>query len=86
MITKSARKAHRQNIKRREKNSKVKELVRKSVKNFKKLIDGGKLDEAKKELPKVYKILDKASKSNVFKKNKSARLKSRLSKSLNKKK
>ena len=86
MITKSAKKAYRQNIKRRKRNLKVKDAVRKVVKNFKKLVDGGKLDEAKKEIPNLYKVLDKASKVNVFSKNKSARLKSRLSSSLKRKK
>ena len=42
------------------------------------------LEEAKKQLQVVFKALDKAAKTGVIKKNKSSRLKSRLSLRLNK--
>lgn len=82
MITESAKKANRQNIKRREKNSKQKEALRKAVKNYKKLIDAKNSEAAGKELSNVYKILDKAAKINLIAKNKASRMKSRLSKLL----
>ncbi len=45
-----------------------------------KLIEGDKIEEAKKMLPKAYKLLDKAAKVNLIKKNKAAREKSKLAK------
>lgn len=77
-ITKSAKKALRQNIRRQAKNLKRKELAKKTVKEFRKLVALKKLDEAKQFLPKVYKTLDKIAKTGYIKKNKASRLKSRL--------
>ena len=47
-----------------------------ATKQLKKLVAGGKIDEAKKMLATVYKSLDKAAKVGVIKANKAARLKS----------
>lgn len=80
MITKSAQKAYRQNLKRRAKNLKQKKTLRDAVKKYKKLIQAGDLKAAQAELPKVYKALDKAAKTNLIRKNKASRLKSRLTK------
>lgn len=77
---KSAKKALRQNIKRREKNIKVKTELKAVIKQYKKLVAEGKKEEAKKYLSQVYKKLDKTAKVNLIKKNKASRLKSRLSK------
>ena len=79
MITKSAKKAYRQNLRRRAQNIKRKKALKKVLKNYKKLVSAGNLESAKNELPKVYQALDKAAKVNLLKKNKAARLKSRLS-------
>ncbi len=81
-ITKSAKKALRQNIRRRKVNVKRKTELKSVIKQFKRLIDEGKKDEAKKYLSQVYKKLDKSAKVNIIKKNKASRLKSRLSKKL----
>lgn len=83
-ITKSAFKALRQSKKRRIKNLQKKEAFKTAIKEFKKLVAGGKFDEAKKILPLVYKKLDKAAKTGVIKKNKASRLKSRTTKLLKK--
>lgn len=80
MITKSAQKANRQNIRRRAVNSERKKNLREILKNYKKLVAAKKIDEAKKALPGVFKALDKMSKVDVIKPNKASRLKSRLSK------
>ena len=77
-IIQSAKKALRQNIKRRERNLVQKDAYKKTVKTFRKLIAEKKNDEAEKYLAAVYKALDKAVKTGVIKKNKSSRLKSRL--------
>lgn len=83
-ITKSAKKARRQNIRRRKMNIKRKDDLKLVIKQYKKLTASNKKDEAKKYLSQVYKKLDKAAKINLIKKNKAARLKSRLSKLISK--
>lgn len=85
MITKSAKKAYRQNVRRREKNLQGKKALREVLKNFKKLVQAKNLKAAQAELPKVYKALDKAAKVNLIVKNKASRLKSRLTALVNKK-
>ena len=85
MITKSAKKAYRQSLRRRTKNLLRKKALRDVIKKYKKLVLAGDLKSAQKELPKVYKVLDKSAKINLIKKNKASRLKSRLTKLLSKK-
>jgi len=82
--TTSAKKALRQSERKRVKNLSVKRNLKKTVKNFDGLVASGNFEEAKNQLPTVFKVLDKAAKASVIKKNKAARLKSRLSKKLNK--
>lgn len=83
-ITKSAKKALRQNKTRRVRNIRKINSYKSAVKDFRKLIAAGKKDEAKKLLPKVYQALDKAAKSGVIKKNKASRLKSNTTRLLTK--
>ncbi len=83
-ITKSAKKALRQNIKRRARNRKTKENLKSLIKEVRFLAAGKKINEAKEILPKVYKALDKAAKNGTIKKNTASRKKSRLAKLLNK--
>ena len=77
-ITQSAKKALRQNIRRRARNLHKKEAYKDAIKRYKKLIEAKKLEDAKAQLAQVYKALDKAAKTNVIAKNKASRLKSRL--------
>ncbi|MEK7635878.1 MAG: 30S ribosomal protein S20 [Patescibacteria group bacterium] len=77
----SAKKALRQNIKRRKANVKKKTELKSAIKQYRKLASENK-EEAKKYLPQVYKKLDKSAKVNLIKKNKASRLKSRLNKLL----
>lgn len=83
-ITKSAKKAIRQNATRKAHNLIYKNKLKKLVKEVKTLILQKKVDEAKKVLPQVYAILDKSAKVNVLKKNTASRIKSRLTLSLQK--
>lgn len=83
-ITKSAIKALRKSERNREKNLKRSGAYKKAVKDFRVLIKEKNLNEVKKSLPAVFKSLDKAARTNVIKKNKASRLKSRLSLALNK--
>lgn len=80
--TKSAIKAARQNIKRHVANLKSLDAIRKSGKNFKKLITAGAKADAQKALSAAFAALDKAAKKNVIHKNTASRKKSRLAKML----
>lgn len=81
-ITTSAKKALRQNQRRRAKNIRKKREMKKLIKELRSLISRKKIDEAKKLLPRVYKILDKAAKTGLIKKNTADRKKSRLAKAI----
>ncbi len=82
-ITKSAKKALRQSIRRKARNLVYKKKIKNLIKKIGVLAQEKKIEEAKKLLPQVYKILDKAAKVNVIKKNTASRKKSRLTKLLN---
>jgi len=77
-ITKSAKKANRQNIRRKESNFKIKTELKSLLKEVKTLILQKKIEEAKKLLPKIYKTLDKAAKEGLIKKGNASRNKSRI--------
>jgi small subunit ribosomal protein S20 len=79
-ITKSAKKALRQNLRKKEKNLIKKNAVKACFKEIKKLIEKKELKEAEKLLPKFYKAVDKAAKTGVIKKNTASRKKSRTTK------
>lgn len=83
-ITKSAKKALRQNKRRRERNLRKFDVLKETVKEFKKLAADNKKEEALKLLPQLYKVIDKSAKSGIIKKNTANRKKSRLIKMLNK--
>ena len=82
-ITKSAKKALRQSQKRRTHNIQKRKTIKELVKNIKKLVSEKKNSEAKALLPQIYKLLDKAAKTNLVKKNTSNRKKSRITKMIN---
>ena len=84
-ITKSAKKAIRQNAKRKAHNLIYKNNIKSLVKEVRALILAKKNNEAKAKLPLLYKALDKAAKIGVIKKNKASRAKSRLTKFIEKK-
>ena len=83
-ITTSAKKALRQNKRRRIKNVKQSRSLKDEVKTLKKLVAAKDKKSAGEALPKVYKALDKAVKTNLLKKNTASRMKSRLTKTVNK--
>jgi small subunit ribosomal protein S20 len=80
--TKSAAKAMRQSEKRRAINNKVKDQVKRSVKEVKRLIKTGDKEKAAELMKKAMSALDKAAKKGVVHKNTASRKKSRLAKSL----
>lgn len=80
---KSAEKRARQNIKRRARNRSIRANLRTELKKFLALITENKLDEAKKALPGVHKVIDKAQTKGVLKKETASRNKSRMTTRLN---
>lgn len=85
-ITKSAKKALRQSLRRRARNIQKKKKIKNLLKEVKSLVSQKKVEEAKKLLPQVYKILDKAAKTDLIKKNTADRRKSRITKLIEKNK
>ena len=83
-VTKSAKKALRQSIKRRKGNLQKKRKIKDLIKKVKNLASEKKIEEAKKLLPSLYKALDKAAKVGTIKRNTASRKKSRITKSLRK--
>lgn len=79
-ITKSAKKAIRQNKRRRVRNLTYLSKMKSLIKEIKSLVVQKRLKEAKEILPKVYQILDKTAKIGVIKKNTASRKKSRITK------
>lgn len=79
-ITKSAKKALRQNVKGKIRNLKRKEALKSLVKQTRKLAVAQNKEGAARILPKLYQALDKAAKRGIITKNTAARKKSRLSK------
>lgn len=76
-ITRGAKKAHRQSLRRRVINLRRKDTALKTIKSFKKA-------PTQEAFRQVQKALDKAVKTNALNKNTAARKKSRLSKLLKK--
>ncbi|HJN85418.1 30S ribosomal protein S20 [Candidatus Uhrbacteria bacterium] len=80
----SAKKALRQDAKRGERNKIAKRNMEHAVKTTRKAVAAGKKAEASKSLLLAQKLLDKATKKHLIKKNNASRTKSRLSKAINK--
>ena len=78
--TKSAKKALRKSLRRRERNLMFKNWARKVIKRIKK---AESVEEAQRLLPIAYKALDKMAIRNIIHKNKAARLKSKLARVVN---
>lgn len=84
-IIKSAKKAIRQNARHKAHNLAYKNKMKGLIKSALGFMAEKKPDEAKKLLPEIYQILDKAAKKGVIKKNNASRRKSRLTKLIDKK-
>jgi small subunit ribosomal protein S20 len=80
--TKSAKKALRVSLRRRERNLAVKERFRKEIKKFKKTITSGDKKKAQELFKNICSLLDKAAKRNIIHKNTASRKKSRLARLL----
>jgi len=83
-IKKAAKKALRQSKKRYLQNKEVKEGIAYWRRRLKRALEEKDKEKLKKIGQILTKLLDKAAKKRLFKKNKSARLKSRMWKKINK--
>jgi len=79
----SALKAHRQSLRRRNRNRSNSSTVRTALKAFNEKLDEGKIKDAMKALPGIYAEIDHAIRKGVMSANAAARNKSRLSRHLN---
>lgn len=76
---KSALKAHRQNIKRREHNRELRSKLRTGLKAIRKALDANDIDGAKTRLTATQSLVDKMAAKGIIHRNTAARYKSRLS-------
>ena len=77
---KTAKKALKQNKKRRQNNLQVIRGIKSTIKKLKKAIDAKDTSASQKALTDVYKTLDKAVNKKIIHRNKAARKKGQLSK------
>ena len=76
---KSALKAHRQNLKRREANRQMRSRLRTGLKGLRKAVDGTDKDNARAALGEAQSLVDKMAAKGMIHRNTAARYKSRLS-------
>lgn len=81
-VIKSAKKQLKQSLKRKARNYPIRSETKTVMKKFLQMVKDGKLDEAKKFMPKAYKTIDTACKKNIFHKNNAANKKSLLARTL----
>lgn len=77
--TKSALKANRQNIKRREHNRQMRSKLRSALKSIRTSLDARDLDGAKTALRQTVSLVDKMAGKGIIHRNTAGRYKSRLS-------
>lgn len=82
--TKSAKKELRKSSRKKLANSALKQTFKKNLKTIRKNIEKGENVENTDALKNTVKIIDKAAKKGVIKKNTASRYKSRLQKKINK--
>jgi small subunit ribosomal protein S20 len=76
--TKSAVKANRQNIKRREQNRALRSRLRSGLRAVRKALDAGDIDGSKTLLGRTQSLVDKMASKGIIHRNAAARYKSRL--------
>ncbi len=77
-IIKSAKKAHRQSLRRRVYNVRRSRAVKETFKDLEKAVTAGSKAEAARLLPLAYQAIDKAAKRGVLKKNTASRNKAKV--------
>lgn len=83
-ITKSAKKAHRASLNKKEFNVARKRALLSTTKEVRKHLTAGKAADASKSLAAAYQAIDKAAKRGVIKKNTASRKKARLAQAIKK--
>jgi small subunit ribosomal protein S20 len=81
---KSALKANRQNIKRREHNRALRAKLRTGLKGIRKNLDAKNVEGAKKSLQSLQSLVDKIATKGIIHKNTASRYKSRLAAKISK--
>ena len=81
-IIKSAKKQMRKTAKNTSRNNKFRDMYREIRVGYERMIKSGDKAGAKKELPKLYSIIDRLDKKNIIHKNNAARKKSRFNRML----
>ena len=76
--TKSARKAARQSVKRKQHNSSMRSELRTAIKNARKAIERGDKGEAQNVFRETMSVVDRIADKDIIHKNKAARHKSHL--------
>ena len=79
----SAKKSHRQSLRRRARNRSQRSSLRTAVRKVRTAAANGETEEARALLQAATKRLDKAASKNLIHKNKAARTKSRLTRLVN---
>ena len=82
--TKSALKANRQNIKRREQNRQMRSKLRTALKSIRASLDAKDLEGARSALNKTVSLVDKMAGKGIIHRNTAGRYKARLSARLSK--
>ena len=82
--TKSALKANRQNVKRRERNRQMRSKLRSALKSIRASLDAKDLTAAKAALNQTVSIVDKMATKGIIHRNTAGRYKSRLSSRMSK--
>lgn len=80
----SALKAHRQSLRRKERNRANRSSLRTALRKFSERLESGQAEELKTGLPALYATIDKAVQKKAISKNAAARQKSLLTSHLNK--
>jgi small subunit ribosomal protein S20 len=78
----SARKRHRQNLKRRARNRSVKSELKTEIRQVREAASAGKVEQAETDFRTAVSKLDRAAAKRIIHPNRAARLKSRLSANL----
>lgn len=78
----SALKAHRQSLKRRERNRRYKTRLRRALKAVRTAIDAGQREQAAAALRQTISLIDRLASKGIIHRNTAARYKSRLARRL----
>lgn len=76
--SKSALKAHRQNVDRRERNRQMRSKLRTGLKGIRQALDSGDLDGAKQQFSATQSLVDAMAAKGIIHRNTASRYKSRL--------